>query len=210
MRAFRRPLSYATTFPAGAYGCLCFTVGSRAVTLLRVPVDRPRPADEPDPAPDIHRRVVDSPALEHRSGISFADGVHEHPRELDSTPDAPRSAWHRPGVVDHPDRPRIDSIRLAPDRLAHILDGDERGGGHRHGADIPGNSEFSESWDDDKIAATVLRAAYRPQDVEQQANGRWRVSGIYDDVDLRVAVNPDGRVWTAYPIAGPGVRTNPD
>lgn len=114
------------------------------------------------------------------------------------------------GPVRHPDRPRIDTIRLPPDRLAHAPDGDERGGGHRHGADIPDNSEFPEVWDDNKIAATVLRATHLPQDVEQQGNGRWRVSGIYEGVDLRVAVNTDGRIWTAYPVAGPGVRANPD
>ena len=181
-----------------------------------MPADRPRPADRPDqPSYDAREtrsvhEATDAPASADGRGIQFADHSRRRPNDLERSADDSRSAWHRPGVADHPDRPHIDGIRLPPDRLAHILDGDERGGGHRHGADIPGNTEFPEAWDDDKISATVLRTAHRPQDVEQQPNGRWRVSGIYDGVDLRVAVNPDGRIWTAYPIAGPGVRTNPD
>lgn len=141
--------------------------------------------------------------------MRFSDGSRRTWGELELAPDT-TSAWQRPGVADHPDRPTLDHIRLPPDRLAHILDGDEQGGGHRHGAGIPGKTEFPESWDDNWIARTVLRAAHRPQNVEQQNNGRWRVTGIYDDVDMRVIVNPDGRIWTAHPISGPGVTTNPD
>lgn len=160
--------------------------------------DRPVPRDQPDqPTP-----------AEHVSAVEFADGTRRL-SELELRPDA-RTAWDAPGVADHPERPRPETIRLTPDRLAHILDGDEGGGGHRYGAGVPGKTEFPESWDDDTIAATVLHAAHRPQNVEQQNNGRWRVSGRYDAVDMRVIVNPDGRIWAAHPIDGPGVITNPD
>lgn len=141
--------------------------------------------------------------------MRFSDGSRRTWDQLELAPDR-SSAWQRPGIAEHPDRPDIDHIRLPPDRLAHILDGDEQdGGGHLHGTGIPGKTEFPESWDDKQIARTVLRAAHQPQNVEQQDNGYWRVTGIYDDVDMRVIVNPDGRIWTAHPIAGPGVTTNP-
>lgn len=171
-----------------------------------MPADTPRPANEPD---HPTRAAADAPASDRNPRLRFSDGTERTWNELELRPDV-HTGRDLPGVADHPGRPRPEDIRLTPDRLAHILDGDEYGGGHRHGAGIPGKTEFPESWNDDTIAATVLRAAHRPQQVEQQNNGRWRVNGIYEEVDMRVIVNPDGRIWTAHPIAGPGVTTNPD
>lgn len=122
------------------------------------------------------------------------------------------SAWHVPGVADHPARPRPDTIRLTPDRLAHILGGDPHGdgGGHRHGTGRPGKTEFPPDWDDDRIAAAVLHTAHRPQEARQQDNGRWRVVRTHDGVAVYAVIQPDGRIWTAYPHPdSPGVTRNP-
>jgi len=113
-------------------------------------------------------------------------------------------------VADHPDRPRIESIRLTPDRLAHIVDGDERGGGHLAGTGFPGKTEFPRDWGPDRIASSVLYASYRPQGVEQQFDGSWLARGARDEVTVHAVIQPDGRIWTAWPDPGsPGVTRNP-
>jgi hypothetical protein len=43
-----------------------------------------------------------------------------------------------------------------------------------------------------------------------QSNRRWRVHGQRDDVGITVIVQPDGRIWSAWPDAdSPGVVRNP-
>lgn len=49
-----------------------------------------------------------------------------------------------------PDRKLTARIPLSKEDLAHILDGDEEGGGHRFGAGKR-KSEFPPGWDEDKI-----------------------------------------------------------
>lgn len=122
-----------------------------------------------------------------------------------------RTGWDIPGIADHPDRPRPDRIRLTPDRLAHILDGDELGrGGHLHGTGIPRKCEFPADWDEDRIAAAVLRTACRPQHVELQPNGNWAARRTHDNIDVWAIVRSDGRIWTGYPDANsPGITRNP-
>jgi hypothetical protein len=122
-----------------------------------------------------------------------------------------RSAWDVEAVGRHPDRPPPDSLHVAPERARHILDGDRWGGGHRHGTGRPGKTEFPSGWDDEKIIAYVLDVARAPDDPPVfQANRRWRVHGQREDVGINVIVQPDGRIWSAWPDAGsPGVVKNP-
>ena len=43
-----------------------------------------------------------------------------------------------------------------------------------------------------------------------QDNGRWRVVGHRDDVDVLVILEPDGQIVTAWPLSGGrGVVKNP-
>jgi hypothetical protein len=109
------------------------------------------------------------------------------------------------------DRPPLDSLHLAPERAKHILDGDRWGGGHRHGTGRPGKTEFPADWDDEKIIGHVLGVARAPEDPPVfQANRRWRVHGYRDEVGITVIIQPDGRIWSAWPDAGsPGVVKNP-
>jgi hypothetical protein len=167
-------------------------------------------ADNPGPEGTKADARLDGP----RTGrvdpaVRFPDRPREW-RDLELPPDAP-SAWHQPGIKDHPDRPPPDAIRLPPERLAHILDGDELGrGGHLHGTGFPGKTEFSPDWDEDRIAAAVLHTAYRPQLVERQEHGPWLVRRTHDRVDVWTVVHEDGRIWTAYPDPGsPGITRNP-
>lgn len=131
--------------------------------------------------------------------------------ELASGTTRTRSAWDVEVVGGHPERPSRDSLHVAPERARHILDGDRWGGGHRHGTGRPGKTEFPSVWDDEKILGHVLNVACNPDDAPVfQANRRWRMHGQREDVGINVIVQPDGRIWSAWPDAGsPGVVKNP-
>jgi hypothetical protein len=131
--------------------------------------------------------------------------------EIASSTTKTRSAQDIETTSNHPDRAPPDSLRITPERAGHILDGDRWGGGHRHGTGRPAKTEFPSGWDDDKIIGHVLDVARDPDDPSVfQANRRWRVHGQRDDVGITVIVQPDGRIWSAWPDAGsPGVVKNP-
>jgi Bacterial EndoU nuclease len=120
-----------------------------------------------------------------------------------------RSGWD---MIDADIRPPLDAIRNTPERSTHILDGDDYGGGHRHGTGKPGKTEFPAIWSDEKILANVLDTAQRPDSapVYQNRNGRWLCVGTRDSVEVSVIVLCSGEVWTAWPEeGGPGVVRNP-
>jgi hypothetical protein len=131
--------------------------------------------------------------------------------ELASGTARTRSAWDVEAVGGHPERPPPDSLHVAPERARHILDGDRWGGGHRHGTGRPGKTEFPSGWDDEKIIGHVLNVARNPDEPPVfQANRRWRTHGQREDVGINVIVQPDGRIWSAWPDAGSlGVVKNP-
>jgi hypothetical protein len=104
----------------------------------------------------------------------------------------------------------LDALHIKAERAAHILDGDTTGGGHRHGTGVPGKTEFPAGWDDATIMDNVAAVARAPDDVHQQSNGRWKARGESGNVRISVIINPDGAIWTAWPLAGsPGVVRNP-
>jgi Bacterial EndoU nuclease len=120
---------------------------------------------------------------------------------------SPRSAWDNADALT---RPPLDALRMPPERVIHILDGDATGGGHRYGTGKPGKTEFPASWDDDKITESILSVARLPDSASLQRNGRWKVEGVHDEVKLAVIIMADGRIWSAYPLPGsPGVIQNP-
>lgn len=115
--------------------------------------------------------------------------------------------------VDRATRPPLDAFVLSSDRACHILDGDDNGGGHRHGTGRAGKTEFPSSWDDNKIIDHIVDVARSPDQppIYQKWNGRWLVRGTRDDVEIVVIVARDGRVWSGWPRpGGPGVVKNPE
>jgi len=98
---------------------------------------------------------------------------------------------------------------LDPQGEQHILDGDgpNAGGGHRHGTGKPGKSEFPANWSDDKIKGEVSDVATDPGSVRTtQPNGRIKIQGTRDGVDITVIVEPDGRggrIVTGFPTNTP-------
>ncbi|MQA94570.1 MAG: hypothetical protein GEV11_07910 [Streptosporangiales bacterium] len=124
------------------------------------------------------------------------------------------SGWDAPGVVGNPDRPDPETIHLEPDRRSHILDGGPtgKGGGHRHGTEKPGKTEFPPDWDDDTTCAYIEHVARNPDSPpEQQRNRRWECQGTHDGVTVVVIVWPEGKIWAAWPEpGGRGVIANPE
>lgn len=165
-----------------------------------------RPADRPKPVNLFAEFEAANP--EYSTGdLDTFDTTQDN--DPDHRPDDPGTGWYARGVRYHPDRPDLDSIRLTPDRHAHIIDGDENGGGHLFGTGEPGKNEFPRQWGPDDIADAVYQAARYPHDVYHQRNGRWHARGTVEAVEIETAVNPDGRIWSAWPTDGPGVVHNP-
>jgi Bacterial EndoU nuclease len=103
--------------------------------------------------------------------------------------------------VDAANRPSLDALRVSPERHAHILEGDADGsGGHRHGIDNPGKTEFPVSWNDEKIIDALLDVACQPDHPprHQEWNDRWVARGTRDDVEVVVVIARDG----VYVVAG--------
>ena len=176
-------------------------------------LDRPHDDDAND-AP-LERRVhrggsgADSAATmaEWRSRLEYYEVLHA----TDSDRRTGRSGWD---AVAAEDRPQLDAVRVTPERTAHILDGDGKGGGgHRHGTGQPGKTEFPATWDDQKVIDTLLDVACRPDHTpqRQERNGRWLARGMRDDVEIVVVVASDGQIWAGWPRpGGPGVVKNPE
>lgn len=163
-----------------------------------------------EPARDLSARLGDLPPS-HPSSASYVSDRHAargptaspERRNGDSPSETPLSA----------DYAAPDEIRLAAEqRRIHILDGDQTGGGHRHGTGRPAKTEFPAEWGDDCIIDAILAIARHPDQApkHQNWNDRWRVSGQHDGVRIRAVVEPDGGIWTAWPVEGsPGVVKNP-
>ena len=67
-----------------------------------------------------------------------------------------RAAYYEVARAAAERHPVPDSIRLPPERVRHILDGDRWGGGHRHGTGRPGKAEFPASWDDEQTIGHIM------------------------------------------------------
>jgi hypothetical protein len=147
--------------------------------------------------------------VEPRSRTEYYEMLHATVSGSVRTGDRPEhSGWD---AIAADDRPRLDALRISPERTTHILDGDPTpagGGGHRSGTGKPGKTEFPAGWDDKKVMDRVLDVARRPDSppVHQHWNDRWVCSGTRDRVEVSVVVLRSGEVWTAWPEeGGPGV-----
>ena len=178
---------------------------------IRVAIDGPSGAYDDDP-----EQAGDSKPEEGRGhgGQDVSRPADTQPAEIRSRAEYYEelcAADNQMAADGHSDRPPLDSLHVAPERAKHILDGDRWGGGHRHGTGRPGKTEFPSDWDDEKIIGHVMGVARAPDDAPVfQANRRWRVHGQRDEVGITVIIQPDGRIWSAWPDAGsPGVVKNP-
>jgi hypothetical protein len=93
-------------------------------------------------------------------------------------------------------------VTVSEQSKAHILHGDETGGGHQFGAGRPCKSEFPKEWSGDDIIANVeLIASNDNLPWRKQKNGYYTAEETVEGVRVRVILN--GRrndVVTAYPV----------
>ena len=163
-----------------------------------------------EPARDLSARLGHLPES-HPSSAGYVRDHHAARAPATSPPerhqrDLPRET---PASADYA---APDEIRLTDDRRTHILDGDQTGGGHRHGTGRPKKTEFPADWSDDRIVDAILAVARNPDQEPKHKNwnDRWRVSGEHDGVRIVAIVGSDGSIWTAWPDKrSPGVTKNP-
>lgn len=100
--------------------------------------------------------------------------------------------------------PLVVSERAA----THILYGDHRGGGHKHGVGQPCKSEFPANWNNQKIIEEVQAIAANDNlKWRRQDNGYWVTERTVDGIRVRVVQNKErDDVITAYPV---NVTRNP-
>lgn len=93
----------------------------------------------------------------------------------------------------------VHGLPATPEVRRHILYGDSRGGGHKAGVGAQGKSEFPAHWSDSRIIDEVERIAADPAIPSVPSRGRYLKEGRVDGVDIRVVLEEDGRIVTAYP-----------
>lgn len=105
-----------------------------------------------------------------------------------------------------PSLPSIPSLNGGPDiseeAQAHILQGDENGGGHMFGAGKPCKSEFPKDWDESDILSNVRKVAANDNlKWKKQNNGYYVATDKVDGVKIRVVLDKErDDVVTAYPV----------
>jgi len=165
---------------------MCWVMSGRMMALdrpdddigpeLTRPEQRLRPDRPPADAPGSARSEPADPRTREEcyEALRTADGSPADGRH--AAVDSDHSGWDS---MDAANRPPLDQIQFSPERSVHILDGDETGGGHRHGIGSPDKTEFPASWDDKKIMGNVLDVARHPDEppVLQQWNKRWVCGG---------------------------------
>lgn len=93
--------------------------------------------------------------------------------------------------------------------VTHIVEGDDRGGGHRHGSGRLGKTEFPPGWDEARIVDAIEQVLVDPRHiVSDLADGDdyIRFIGMVDEVRILVRIRADRHtIDTAYPLDGTGV-----
>jgi hypothetical protein len=177
---------------------------------LRAADGRPVQASDNQRAPAEARTDASTEERTDAPAEERTDAPEQAPADAPAQARTDRSGWD---TVDSEKRPPLDAIRVTPERMVHILDGDSTGGGHRHGTGKPGKTEFPAGWNDEKITNALLDVARRPdqQPDHQKWNDRWVARGTRDDVEVVVVISGDGRIWSGWPNpGGSGVIKNPE
>jgi hypothetical protein len=176
---------------------------------LRAADGRPVQASDNQRAPAEARTDASTEERTDAPAEARTDAPEQAPADAPAQARTDRSGWD---TVDSEKRPPLDAIRVTPERMVHILDGDSTGGGHRHGTGKPGKTEFPAGWNDEKITNALLDVARKPDNppVRQDRNDTWLCSGTRANVEVSVVVARDGEIVTGWPEeGGPGVVRNP-
>ncbi|PCI56800.1 MAG: RhsD protein [Alphaproteobacteria bacterium] len=94
------------------------------------------------------------------------------------------------------------SITISAAAQNHILYGDQRGGGHKYGANKPCKSEFPKSWNDEDIISSITKIAANDNNKwKQQGNGYYVTESYNGNTKIRVVMGKKRQhIITAYPI----------
>ncbi len=94
------------------------------------------------------------------------------------------------------------AVILTEKRRKHILYGNGKSGGHKHGVGTPCKSEFPENWDDEKIISVTKKIAANDNLPWKQQDNGYHVSEYFEDnVKVRVVLGEKKqRVITSYPL----------
>ena len=151
-------------------------------------------ADHADVGDDDERKQADDPRADTAENSDGHEGTG--------------SMWDS---IDAEERPPLEAIHVTPERKTHILDGDDTGGGHRHGTRKPGKTEFPANWSDAKALGQLQDVARHPDETPiRQDNGRWFTTGTREEIEIVALVEPDAQIWSGWPLpGGPGVVQNP-
>ena len=96
-----------------------------------------------------------------------------------------------------------DMVNLADEKAsAHILDGDEDGGGHAYGTGRPGKSEFPSDWSRAKILHEISDVLTDPKSKVTHQGASTIVEGSREGINIRVVMR-NGRLLTGYPTNTP-------
>lgn len=100
------------------------------------------------------------------------------------------------------------AVILTNKRRQHILYGNGKSGGHKHGVGTPCKSEFPEDWDDEKIISVTKKIAANDNLPWKQQDNGYHVSEYFEDgVKVRVVLgSKKQRIITSYPT---NVQRNP-
>lgn len=150
-------------------------------------------------------------------GYQYLTGQHTGPSRSAVSPTQPTTVPQVPLKDDKAGQPSAASppagsapdlmpgpggVVVSDDRRKHILDGDDKGGGgHGAGRNRPNKSEFPSGWSDEQAIDAIKDVANDPgSSREIEPDGRIKVSGTRNGVDIRVIVESDkNTVVTGYP-----------
>jgi hypothetical protein len=146
-------------------------------------------------------------------GDTFPAGAATAPTMID----AAGNEWDRNGTWEAlPNAiPKGEDIEHTPTSQTHIPYGQyypngQVGGGHIFGSGVPDKTVFPEDWEAEQILDQVLDVARNPDQAPtiNPRTGNWEIVGKRAEVEIQVVLDPEGKIITARPIRGPGVRVN--
>lgn len=109
---------------------------------------------------------------------------------------------HYNGAFEEHRVENTSTITMSATAQNHILYGDQRGGGHKYGANKPCKSEFPKGWNDEDIISSITKIAANDNNGwKQQANGYYVTESYSGDTEIRVILGKKKQaIITAYPI----------
>lgn len=175
------------------------------VAVIALALNTPKPGPKPGPRPGPPQ--VKPPVSGVSSAVKAAwDEFDQGQAGGGSTPKTPNqpgtSGWTPEQLKDMP------NLGDTSKRKTHILygeygaGGDLISGGHAPGSG--GGTEFPDKWTEPQMLEGIQNVARNPTSMTPREGGGYEAVGVHNGVEIKVILNKDGTVWTAYPTPTPG------